>query len=66
MNTKQKLCETNSIDADFCIYDIDIDFELNNGKGAWVVVLQRKNHDLQTIQDIGQINMNGYEFDDDY
>lgn len=31
----------NAILPDMSLFDIDIDFDLNDGKGAWVVVLRR-------------------------
>lgn len=36
-----------SIDSDFGVYDIDINFELNNGEGAWVVILQKNDNHKQ-------------------
>lgn len=45
MIAKKKLCKNNDpsypVYPDTSVYDVDIDFELNNGKGAWVVILKR-------------------------
>jgi len=42
------------IHPDTSVYDIDIDFELNNGKGAWVVILQRNDHYPQPHLDLNK------------
>lgn len=42
MIDKNNLCETHTaIFPDLSLCDIDIDFELNDGKGAWVIVLRK-------------------------
>ena len=41
-----------SIFPDLSLCDIDIDFELNDGKGAWVVVLRKDDHSRQPLPDI--------------
>ena len=55
MIDKKKLCKKNtSIDPDISVYDIDIDFELNNGKGAWVVILQRNDRYPHPLLDLDE------------
>jgi hypothetical protein len=41
-----------SIFPDLSLCDIDIDFELNDGKGAWVVVLRKDGHSRQPLPDL--------------
>lgn len=43
-----------SIHPDLTLCDIDIDFELNNGKGAWVVVLRKDGHSRKPLADLGE------------
>lgn len=46
--------EPTSIFPDLSLCDIDIDFELNDGKGAWVVVLRKNDHSRLLLPDIDE------------
>lgn len=41
-----------SIFPDLSLCDIDIDFELNGGRGAWVVILRKNDNARKPLPDI--------------
>jgi hypothetical protein len=41
-----------SVVSDLTLCDIDIDFELNDGRGAWVVILRKEGHPPQPLPEI--------------
>lgn len=52
MIDKNNLCEKYAaIFPDLSLCDIDIDFELNGGKGAWVVMLRKDGRSPQPLTD---------------
>jgi hypothetical protein len=52
MIEKNKSCENQPpIFPDISLCDIDIDFELNDGKGAWVIVLRKDGRSPQSRAD---------------
>ena len=62
MINEKKACEENTlIDSNFSVFDIDINFDLNNGKGAWVVMLQRSPPYPLPLKDIDETKEENYE-----
>lgn len=49
IDKKQLRTKNTSIYPDISLYDIDIDLEINNGKGAWVIILQRNDRFPQPL-----------------
>jgi hypothetical protein len=59
MNNTRKIKEKDIFaDLGMNVYSIDIDFKLNDGKGAWVVVLERNDCCLQSLSDM-DVQKNG-------
>ncbi len=55
MIEQNNLCKTHtSLFPDLSLCDIDIDFELNEGKGAWVVVLRKDGRSPQPLADFDE------------
>lgn len=53
MINQNNSCEKHSSNfPDFSLYDVDVDFELNDGKGAWVVVLRKHGNSRPALPDV--------------
>lgn len=58
MNNTRKIKEKDIFaDLGMNVYSIDIDFKLNDGKGAWVVVLERNDCCLQSLSDMDEMSI---------